>query len=144
MLRNGFHHRALEIEFVELSQVYPIRRVQRPFGTGRAELTLYNVGGPVHEDPLMPVTAKLSKKFYSSTEQADIAIQLPGWKYPVVINDGKASYDNYNGSWGKQSTFDKMKQNYSTQVATKKARNMGYMVKETAQADGTVRLTLSR
>ena len=87
---------------------------------------------------------KLTKKFYSSTEQGDIAIQLPGWKYPVVINDGKASYDNYNGSWGKQSTFDKMKQKYSTAVATKKARRMGYTVKETAKADGTVRLTLSR
>jgi len=32
---------------------------------------------------------------------AGLGIMLPGWRYPMVITpDGKAVYDNYNGSWG--------------------------------------------
>ncbi|MCL2349360.1 MAG: DUF1257 domain-containing protein, partial [Planctomycetaceae bacterium] len=31
-------------------------------------------------------------------------VQLPGWKYPVVVDlqTGKIQYDNYNGNWGTQ------------------------------------------
>lgn len=45
-------------------------------------------------------------------------VTLPGWHYPVVFNmgTGECSYDNYGGSWGKQSALDGLVHEYTTEV----------------------------
>lgn len=43
---------------------------------------------------------KQSVKFFSSQEEG-MRVDIPGWKYPVVIDEkGHVRYDNYNGEWG--------------------------------------------
>ena len=53
-------------------------------------------------------TAKGKHKLYGGNVYEGIGLQLPGWNYPVVINTetGLASYDNFNGSWGKEIELD--------------------------------------
>jgi hypothetical protein len=88
---------------------------------------------------------KITKKLYQGSYSGVMAINLPKWKYPIVIDEeGNASYDNYNGSWGKQEVFNEMKQKYSKNVALKKAKRLGFNVKETKNENGTLRLTLTR
>ena len=37
-----------------------------------------------------------------SEEAVGLSVNLPGWRYPVVIDtsDGSLKYDNYEGRWG--------------------------------------------
>ena len=39
-----------------------------------------------------------------SAESAGHAVQLPGWRYPLVCEttSGQLRYDNYNGRWGEE------------------------------------------
>ncbi len=71
-----------------------------------------------------------------------LALQLPGWKHPVVIKPetGEAVYDNYNGSWGKQVELDKLCQAYAAEAAAAEFRNQGYVVEETKQEDQSLQL----
>ena len=83
-------------------------------------------------------------KFYDGTVANGTAVYLPGWKYPVVIKDnGEAVYDNYNGSWGKQSHLDELKQIYGVEVAKKQARIKGYSCREVQMEDGKIKLFVS-
>jgi len=50
----------------------------RAFGTARAERSLYDVGGPSHRSPSMPVTAKLSQVFYDRLGE-QVANELVDW-----------------------------------------------------------------
>jgi len=54
-----------------------------------------------------------------SGEVEGLAVQLPGWKYPVVaqLDTGKLHYDNYNGRWGQQEYFDRFVQVYAVEKA---------------------------
>jgi len=83
-------------------------------------------------------------KLYGSTETG-IGINLKGWTYPVVLKkDGTVSYDNYNGSWGKQKELDALKQIYGVEKAKKEARKKGYMVSEKKNAKtGEIKLTIN-
>jgi len=51
-------------------------------------------------------------------EVKGLGVRLPDWQFPIVINTdtGKVSFDNYNGSWGKQVELDKFTQRYSLEV----------------------------
>lgn len=54
--------------------------------------------------------------------------KLPGWSYPCILGaDGSLSYDNYNGSWGKESVLDTLKGEYSLQVAESYCQGQGWM-----------------
>jgi len=80
-------------------------------------------------------------KFYDGTVVSGTAVYLPGWKYPVIIKDnGEAVYDNYSGSWGKQSHLDELKQIYGVEVAKKQARIKGYSCREVQMEDGRIKL----
>lgn len=83
-------------------------------------------------------------RLFSSSVQADMSIKLPDWNYPIAVKGTTASLDNYGGSWGKMSSFNKLKQTYSEKVATKKAKQLGYMIQRKVKQDGTVQLTLSK
>ena len=108
---------------------------------GSLKKTVEDMGGSVE---FADEGKKIKAKLYQGSKSGDMIIKLPGWNYPIVVDGGQAHYDNYNGRWGKQGTFDSMKQNYAANVATKKARRMGYNVRQATQKDGSIRLKLSR
>lgn len=74
-----------------------------------------------------------------------IAIELPGWLYPVVVqDDGTLQYDNFGGRWGKMRELDKLVQAYSVEVTLKEAANSGYMCTQEELTNGEIRLTLCK
>lgn len=83
--------------------------------------------------------------FYDGTRVTGSALRLPGWRYPVVVDaDGRLHYDDYEGRWGDLAHLHRFRQAYAEAATTRFARARGYLVTRTAQADGTVRLALSR
>jgi len=50
-----------------------------------------------------------------------IAVRLPNWKYPVLIDldTGKIYYDNYGGRWGDEKYLNLLKQIYASQKILK-------------------------
>jgi hypothetical protein len=83
--------------------------------------------------------------FYDGTRVTGNAIQLPGWQYPVVVDAaGRLHYDHYEGRWGDLAQLHRFRQAYAEAATARFARAAGYIITRTAQADGTVRLALSR
>lgn len=74
---------------------------------------------------------------------ADAAFELPDWKYPVAVKDGKLYFDNYNGRWGKNETLDKVRQGYARNVSVKTLKARGYRVTEHVE-NGHIRLRATR
>lgn len=73
-----------------------------------------------------------------------LGFKLEGWNHPVVIDPvtGKASYDNFGGSWGKQECLDQFVQRYSAEVAIAEAAAMGYIAQEQVLDNGDLQLEL--
>ncbi len=86
-----------------------------------------------------------SHKLYSGVKDG-VGLKLPDWNYPVVINPdtGEAFYDNYGGSWGKQSELDKLVQRYAIEVAEAQAIEQGYNVETVDQENGDVELIMTQ
>ena len=83
--------------------------------------------------------------FYDGTRVTGTAVRLRGWRYPVVVDAaGRLHYDHYEGHWGDLAHLHRFRQAYAKAATTRFARARGYLVTRTAQADGTVRLALSR
>ena len=90
-------------------------------------------------------TGKHTVQLYSGNVECDFSFQLPGWRYAVAaMADGSLKLDSYGGHWGDQKELDKLKQAYGVEVATKKAKSMGYLIQKKVKQDGTVQLTLSK
>lgn len=75
---------------------------------------------------------------------AGLAVQLPGWRYPVVCNTatGELKYDNYRGSWGSSQNLDRFLQAYAAEKAKLEARRQGHAVTEQRLPDGSIRVTI--
>ena len=82
-------------------------------------------------------------KLYSG-EASGHVVQLPQWKYPVVIDagTGQVQYDNFEGHWGDQAQLDHLLQAYAVEKARLEARKAGYSVTEQALQDGSIKLTI--
>lgn len=82
--------------------------------------------------------------FFSSQAANGLGIQLPGWKYPIVVDleSGKVSFDNYNGSWGSQDELDKFMQHYAKEVACEAAYCNNFTVEEQTLDNGDIELTI--
>jgi len=62
------------------------------------------------------------------------AVQLPGWKYPVVaVNGTDLVYDNYEGRWGSQADIDRLLRDYAVEAAVSAAEAQGWYVERTDQ-----------
>ena len=89
------------------------------------------------------VKAQGEVRLYDGTVARGIVVQLPEWKYPIVIDTecewtdvledgsevtrkGKVYSDNYNGSWGQQSYMDEFRQIYGVEKAEFEAEQAGY------------------
>ena len=79
-----------------------------------------------------------------SAQATGLAVQLPGWNYPVVCNTetGQLSYDNYQGHWGEQAHLHKFLQAYAVEKAKIEARKKGHLAYETPMEDGSIRVTV--
>ena len=84
----------------------------------------------------------LAKLF--SAEVTGLAVQLPGWQYPVIceINTGELKYDNFEGRWGDPKELDRFLQAYACEKAKLEARKQGHAVTEQQLADGSIKLTV--
>jgi hypothetical protein len=73
-----------------------------------------------------------------------LAVQLPGWRYPVVCDtaSGEVKYDNFVGRWGNQSQLDAFLQMYAVEVTKIEARKKGHTVTEQPLSDGSIKLTV--
>jgi hypothetical protein len=83
-------------------------------------------------------------QMYGGQTLEGLLVQLPGWRFPVVINTatGEVKCDNFNGHWGEQEHLDRFLQAYAVEKATLEARKRGHAVKEQTLGDGSVKLTI--
>ena len=79
-----------------------------------------------------------------SGEVQGLAVQLPGWQYPVVADlaTGQVKFDNFGGRWGEQKHLDRLLQMYAVEKARSEARRRGHLVTETSLSDGSIKLTI--
>ncbi len=83
-------------------------------------------------------------RFFDGRKVKGTAIQLPGWRYPVVITpDGEVLYDNYSGHWGKQETLDGFLQKYTAENVADQAMAAGWVPSIYTQEDGSVVVELT-
>jgi len=77
-----------------------------------------------------------------SEEATGMAVELSGWRYPVVcqLETGQIQYDNYGGRWGDQSQLNRLVQMYAIEKTRIEARRRGHSVSEHLQDDGSVML----
>lgn len=84
-----------------------------------------------------------SVTFYDRSVVSGLRIHLPGWQYPVVVDDQqRAHYDHYNGRWGDLGVFNRFRQAYTVAATTNLARRMGRRVVQTRTEAGHIRLEL--
>jgi hypothetical protein len=79
-----------------------------------------------------------------SGEATGLLVQLPGWQYPAVIDTltGTLHYDNFEGHWGEPKELDRFLQSYAVEKAKLAARAQGYVVREQALTDGSIKLQI--
>lgn len=82
-------------------------------------------------------------RLFTSSETG-LAVQLPGWNYPVVFNtaEGSVKYDNFGGRWGDPQELNKLLQTYAVEKAKIEARKQGHSVHEQSLSDGSIKLTI--
>lgn len=80
-----------------------------------------------------------------SGEASGLLVELPAWRYPVVIDtaSGEARYDNYEGRWGEQKCLDALLQAYAVEKTKIEARRKGHVCTEQQLADGSIKLTVN-
>lgn len=73
-----------------------------------------------------------------------LAVQLPGWRYPIVCDlpSGKVHYDNFEGRWGNTQTLHRFLQSYAVEKTKLEARRHGYMATEQSLSDGSIRVVV--
>ena len=79
-----------------------------------------------------------------SGDVSGIIVQLPGWRYPAVIDTaaGAVRYDNYEGQWGDVRELDRFQQAYTVEKTKLEARKKGHAVSEQRLQDGSIRLQI--
>ena len=82
-------------------------------------------------------------QLFSSTATG-LAVQLSGWRYPVVceLSSGQIKFDNYNGQWGEQQELDRFLQMYAVERTKIEARKKGHTITEQSLNDGSLKLTI--
>jgi hypothetical protein len=79
-----------------------------------------------------------------SAEETGLAVELPGWRYPVICETetGQVKYDNFSGRWGDQSQLDRFLQAYAVEMVKLQARRQGQTAIEQPLADGSIRILI--
>ena len=92
----------------------------------------------------LPRATRGKFQLYSSTETG-LAIELPHWKFPVVVNTetGQLRFDNYRERWGSREFLDQFLQAYATERVKIEARKKGHSVIEQRLDNGSIKLTVN-
>jgi len=79
-----------------------------------------------------------------SGEVEGVAVQLPGWQYPVVADlaSGQLQYDNFGGRWGNQTELNALIQAYAVEKARIEARKAGHVCTEQTLPNGSIKLVI--
>lgn len=60
--------------------------------------------------------AAMKERQHFSGTATGASVQLPGWKYPVIIDaEGSLHYDHYNGAWGDPKHLQTLLQDYAVE-----------------------------
>lgn len=80
-----------------------------------------------------------------SAEATGLAVQLPGWRYPVVCRteSGELQYDNFGNRWGQQRELDRFIQAYAVEMVKLQARRQGRTAAEQTLTDGSIRVQIT-
>ena len=80
-----------------------------------------------------------------TSEENGLAVQLRGWKFPVVCQTetGELKYDNYGGRWGDQAELDQFLRAYAVEMIKLQARRQGQTAIEQPLADGSIRVQIA-
>lgn len=91
----------------------------------------------------LPPPLNRQVKLFSDMAEG-LAIELPGWNYPIVcdVTSGSLKYDNYEGRWGNHQELEKFLQAYACEKTKIEARKKGYSVTEQSLQDGSIKLTV--
>ena len=92
----------------------------------------------------LPAPVQGTIQLFAGQQANGLAVQLPGWRYPVVCNTttGQLQFDNFGGHWGEQSQLDRLLQGYAVEKAALEARRQGHSVTEQLLSDGSIKLTI--
>jgi len=77
-----------------------------------------------------------------NAEATGLAVELPGWRYPIVCQTetGAILYDNYEGRWGSDAEFHRFKQAYAVELTKLQMRRQGQTPCEQMLEDGWIRV----
>ncbi len=91
----------------------------------------------------LPAPEQKKVKLFSA-EATGLAVQLPGWNYPVVcdLTTGELKYDNFNGHWGAEAQLQSFMQLYPVEKAKLEARRAGHTATEQTLQDGSIRVQI--
>ena len=80
-----------------------------------------------------------------SDEATGLAVQLPGWRNPIVCDtqSGNIRYDNFGGHWGDKGELDRFLQMYAVEKVKIESRRRGNSTTETLLGDGSIKLTVN-
>ena len=100
------------------------------------------VAAACHRLGLPPPQHRQVQLFSDAAE--GLAVELPGWNYPVVCDlaSGQIRFDNYEGRWGDHKDLARVLQTYAAEKAKIEARKKGYSVTEQSLQDGSIKLTI--
>jgi hypothetical protein len=119
--------------FIRMSHVVTIQTKVHDHAAVTAACKRLNLPSPTQG------TAKLF-----SGEATGLLVQLPGWKFPAVIDTltGTVRFDNFGGYWGNVQHLDKFIQAYSVEKVKLEAKKRGYTVSEQTIDNGSIRVQI--
>jgi hypothetical protein len=83
----------------------------------------------------------VGKHHLYGSEESGLAVQIPGWNYPVVIHaDGTVAYDTYNGQWGNEKQLTQLIDVYGLEKARMEAQKLGYTCFESVNENNELEL----
>jgi hypothetical protein len=79
-----------------------------------------------------------------SGQVTGLAVQLPGWTYPVVCDttSGQVQFDNFEGRWGDRTELDRFLQAYAVEKAHIEARKRGFGITEQQLPNGAIKVVI--
>jgi hypothetical protein len=89
-----------------------------------------------------PAGGHFNAEIWSRKVQADFAMWLPGWQFPVAVRNNEAIYDTHNGRWGDIKELHKVSQAYSRAAFEQfcQQESLAPLGEPTLLADGTLEL----
>ena len=116
-----------------MSHIVTVNSQLKDAGGVAAACRRLGLSAPVHK------TVKLF-----SGEATGLAVKLPDWNYPVVIDtaNGEVRYDNFEGRWGEQKHLDAFLRAYAVEVVKAQSRRKGHTVTEQTLENGAIKLTV--